>query len=615
MKKFLPLMIALALSASTSQAQELLRNVPKTKRQSLNQQLDKIGQQKNLEIGIQAVGKPASRAVKRTAASGVYYSRPAGTMYLGWDAEGRGYGFTTLVSNPFIDTYFVDQSKKKGVSEWHLNMFDQTGEIAYCEDISQYASGDSLNFTSELGYYYPVPTITNLKDSFALSQIPYNSESYDGNYYWTNGRGTTAGGYFYTRMIADSIGAHTFIDDHAGGTYYWGVLDPKIAVSYNNNPRHYLFGTGTYTGKNEDGSTYVLVSEGVQQYFEKPQSPLYVEDIFINGYTFAEQPLAKDAKVVMIINDTYYDTEHGFYRRGEKEIARLECTANDITNMEPQAFGTGTMTQFTMNFSKKVVDAFGSESIEPVIIDEPFMVTVIGLSNDGVDIGLPGWENPAEDTLETGYVLYSIQGEEEGNLYTGPFYNGVISLNFVFNSCFDYAEVWSNAYTTDGTEITNFNVLKVSDDGQTVENMGEPQLDFVYTDTAFPWFNDQNEENYYLITANDDIIPEWISNVLVFEDEVEEGYPRNGRVYLSVQCEALPEGVSGRQADLYIFGRGYVSENPICVIQGNLSPDAINGTYKNYVEKNPAVYNMAGQKVSNNAKGMVVKNGRKFIVK
>ena len=230
MKKFLPLMIALALSASTSQAQELLRNVPKTKRQSLNQQLDKIGQQKNLEIGIQAVGKPASRAVKRTAASGVYYSRPAGTMYLGWDAEGRGYGFTTLVSNPFIDTYFVDQSKKKGVSEWHLNMFDQTGEIAYCEDISQYASGDSLNFTSELGYYYPVPTITNLKDSFALSQIPYNSESYDGNYYWTNGSGTTAGGYFYTRMIAvltPSVPTHsltTMLEEHITGAF----LTPRL---------------------------------------------------------------------------------------------------------------------------------------------------------------------------------------------------------------------------------------------------------------------------------------------------------------------------------------------------------------------------------------------------
>lgn len=602
MKKLL-LFAALAMTAMVADANPL--SVEKVKKAALS---ESIATQQPKKAGI--FGKKS--VSKRSMATGIFYTRPEGTMYKCFTEAGGGYYPVYLVANPFVNTLFVPYVTQGTQYTWHMNLLDASGVAAQSYDISDMADPETgvLNFSAVLGSAYPLPTIVSATDSFTIGHTPWDATKYEGNRYWSQNKS------YVSRLITDSIAPHSFIDDHSGSSAYFGVLTPKKVVTRNNDTWDYLFGTGTFQMDDDDTLDSLAVSVGVQQYFEKPQTPLYVEDVFIHAMTYAAQPIVGNAKLTMTISNAVYDQESDKFVSGDKTFAVLECAAEDVSNVsDPEAFGDGEIIDFVLTFKQKKASALGT-NVEPFAIDDAFIVTVTGFNQEGVDIDLYGHENPVEDELEPGYVIFDING----NITSGPLYRGIVSVPFIFNSCFDWAEVWESAEAGE-QKLEDFNVLIVSNDGKTVSNKGYADANFTYANTAFTWFNADDEENYLLLDTNQEDMPEWIVNYYA-ESEMDEQYGSyTGRTMLSVECEALPEGVKGRYAVLYIYGRGYTSTTPLVIVQGEV--DGIDEIIKTVGIENATVktitsdkfFNLNGQQVKKATKGLVIKNGKKYINK
>lgn len=608
MKKLL-LFAALALTVMSVDAQSLADK--KVKMPALSERVSKMAAQQPLTKKIK--GEKASR---RSFQTGVYYKRPAGLMYSCFTEEGGGYYQTYLVSNPFITPEFVPVVPKSTDFAWHVNLLDKDGVATLLsDDLTNTELCDPetgvLSYGIDLGLSYPLPTLVTAKDSFTIGHTLYNKDEGTGNRFWTEYKD------YVSRIKMDTIAPHGFYDDHSGSNAYWGLITPKVSI-YNANWKEdytYLFGTGTCYLDDDKTLDSLATSVGARQYFEKPQSPLYVENVFIRALTFASKPIDGDAKLVMTITNAEYDEETQSHYAGKKVIATLECSAEDVECItEPEVIGDGQVIDFVLKFKQKKESLLGV-SEEPFTIDEPFVVTITGFNQEGVDVNLYGITNPSEDELESATMLLTYDSKT-----TGISYQGAVALPLVFNSCFDHAEPWATA-STGKEDLTDFNVLLVSADGTTVSNKGYNDANYTFISTAFSWFNTDGDENYFVLDENQNEAPEWITSFDVKSLYDEQYGVYDGRTMLSVACEALPDGVTGRYALLFVYGRGYTSKTPLIVVQGKV--DNLDQLIATLGIENTGVkpvsskkfYNLMGRQTTKAAKGIVINDGKKFFVK
>jgi hypothetical protein len=101
-------------------------------------------------------------------------------------------------------------------------------------------------------------------------------------------------------------------------------------------------------------------------------------------------------------------------------------------------------------------------------------------------------------------------------------------------------------------------------------------------------------------------IPEWLTCGFANED-----YDETYTFDLVFQADALPAGVEGRQATITFMQEGARLE--VTVTQGTVT--GINVTTKTVKTSNSPAYNLAGQRVNKDFKGLVVKDGVKFMNK
>ncbi|GAY27844.1 hypothetical protein PvtlMGM1_1144, partial [Prevotella sp. MGM1] len=100
--------------------------------------------------------------------------------------------------------------------------------------------------------------------------------------------------------------------------------------------------------------------------------------------------------------------------------------------------------------------------------------------------------------------------------------------------------------------------------------------------------------------------PEWASGL-----EVDDSYLSNGIIAFYFAADALPAGETHRSGNivLELYGKQVV----IPVLQGQ-DPNSIEDVTTSANAKAP-VYNLMGQKVNVAAKGLLIKDGKKFIKK
>ena len=519
---------------------------------------------------LQLAEAKAAPAVKKTYDTGVYYDTPKGSLFRGFTYDGRTYDYSFLVVPPFTDLTFTNMSNSASRSSWSVNGNDASDRVVNNNYVGNYLP---------MGFWY-APTVSVGRDSYTWG------------YYNETG----------CVVATDSIADLAYFDLHAGARYGWGALEGK---------GKYLYGTGTVTMQN--GKVYH--SAGVTQYLEAPASPLYVNYISILAFSSGE-PLKGDAQLTMTIYpanlvDTTYDENN--------PIVELTCTTNDTTFLYKGSSSyttTHVANIYGMKFTNKQEDPIlGITTDEPFVIDQPVAVVVRGVNDNGVDVGFPGhgYGNYDEQTgnsspnEERQQINGFLDFQEDGHVYYSE-----TALELNFNGMMDYVNVDSTFASQQG-DITGANILKVSDDGQTVSTYGkgsDQNLGCAIAWTALPWFDIDGNSNYSVEGT-----PDWVSEVSCdpqYWTQTEQGQSVNyGQNLIAFKCQPLPAGVNGRAATVYLTGKGVKAATPIILLQGNADPTMSIAQYKADVKsgKVKEIYDLAGRRVLPTTKGLVIKNG------
>lgn len=519
---------------------------------------------------LQLAEAKAAPAVKKTYDTGVYYDTPKGSLFRGFTYDGRTYDYSFLVVPPFTDLTFTNMSNSASRSSWSVNGNDASDRVVNNNYVGNYLP---------MGFWY-APTVSVGRDSYTWG------------YYNETG----------CVVATDSIADLAYFDLHAGARYGWGALEGK---------GKYLYGTGTVTMQN--GKVYH--SAGVTQYLEAPASPLYVNYISILAFSSGE-PLKGDAQLTMTIYpanlvDTTYDENN--------PIVELTCTTNDTTFLYKGSSSyttTHVANIYGMKFTNKQEDPIlGITTDEPFVIDQPVAVVVRGVNDNGVDVGFPGhgYGNYDEQTgnsspnEERQQINGFLDFQEDGHVYYSE-----TALELNFNGMMDYVNVDSTFASQQG-DITGANILKVSDDGQTVSTYGkgsDQNLGCAIAWTALPWFDIDGNSNYSVEGT-----PDWVSEVSCdpqYWTQTEQGQSVNyGQNLITFKCQPLPAGVNGRAATVYLKGKGVKAATPIILLQGNADPTMSIAQYKADVKsgKVKEIYDLAGRRVLPTTKGLVIKNG------
>ncbi len=576
MRKLL-LLAAVALTGLTASAQLLQKDA------TLEMDMAKMPmpQRAPQQAVLTKVSAEKQQEMKKSIANGVWYQFQAGVPYYGWDKEGRGYYASYIVPPAFTNFAAFNKSTKPASTKWFINDTDYT-------EISD--EFNNLVLSVEAGYYMPSYT---LKSGSGLLAKSFNYSELISDSYKNQGQKIA---YIYPRT---SISPLSFADPHVVPSYYGvGYFDSK-----------FIFGPGSLE---DEGTTYRCY--GYAESFACPASPMYVEDIHVQALTYGNNPLPEGEEIKMIITD-----------EEDNEMAVLTCKKEDLVLLEKFTSQEGeTITSYSAVFSNKEEDPLTGEMVAtPFVLDKAFDLYI--LYSEHMDLGFFGSPNDNEvmPTSIGRNLVYNESNPQENLAFSISFgEKRYASAPITFNAIFDKAIVWENA--ANGNEkIENFNIIKVSADGQTYTNAGYPSFEAVQANTATPWFDEDGNEHYYLDVFPGMDYPEWLTGYKVDDSLWHDNDDFNPIVVIQPQCDPLPAGVTGRGCKLYIVGRGYTSLEPIYVLQGDYTkeqcdadeaPLSINSVT---VNKNHATgtYNLAGQRVDNGFKGIVIKDGKKILTK
>lgn len=520
------------------------------------------------------------KGMRKSVANGVYYNRPAGTMYQHFGADGYGYYPSILRFPAYVDVPFVDESANPLESEWYLNTY------SLAESVDENGVMQWMQNPLADGYLYPCVTLQNGKVSYQLSENGRN---------WKN---------YPTKMCSTTgITPLGFIDDHGAEFSYYGWSS--------SNSRHYLFGVGDYIDK-ETGEHFKAYGSHTE--FEKPITPLYVESIDISCYTFTDPsgaPIPEDKELTLTILNTETD----------EVIATMTCDASGFTydfdeSGNPSTIDDSYGTVYTGNvhFSVKGEDAFGTEVEEPIVLDCAFTIELSGFEQDGLDLGFGGYKNYEPDVTEPTYVReYNVEtGETDAWGYQSP-----LCIGFTFNGLFDTVLNYGDVEATDGNSYPTYYV-EIEADGTSSHNAIFGDLEGAMVLVGTPWFTEEGDEMYGAE------LPEWIQGMTATEYAPADEGDIVSQWVINFTADELPADVAGRGAFIFIEGRGVTMEEPIFVFQGDPDAgweDAMNAAGIEFVTKNPMtvnngkLYNVAGQVVNGNFKGIVIKDGKKFMNK
>lgn len=221
-----------------------------------------------------------------------------------------------------------------------------------------------------------------------------------------------------------------------------------------------------------------------------------------------------------------------------------------------------------------------------VVIDSDVLVVFEGFENVSTSFGGPFCAT--EGTICNGYVLL-----EDGTIstvaYRGTNYPQIdflVTLSAVMPTLTPYSDM--------PEEIV---IPKTGGYGVTVVEDGEAYNDYILMTSTM------DTELFYIYSDLENPEDDWVT-VEADDEQLESGF-----LSLFFKADALPEGIESRSCVMTIdlFGKTV----DVIVKQGD-STDAIQ-TVTSTPKKSSVVYNTIGQRVNDNAKGIVIKNGKRLI--
>lgn len=515
-------------------------------------------------------------ASRRSAADSIYYARPEGTYWVSGSTNSGTYEY--LAVPPFTELKFYNVSN------------DLTGKWTIgSRDLDSYTDGDNnLIYTwdkIDKGYvgYCPIYTV---------GETAYQVADYI--------------------LTMDSVARTLAPFDYVKTQRYYG---------YSNGESAFQSGADSFDF-NGDGTETPFYAQ-FRQYFEKPASPLNLHDVALWAHSGSPEFTGETLKLVFNKVDRIQKNGRTYRVPGEK-IGEMKCVEADLSTEQINTTGRY---PGELYFAAMTTDEFGTEEVAPLLIEDEFVITIEGTEDPNIDIrfyfGDQGnheeeWNTRATPTY---IVPFDADGQPiemtnpNGLSYFGNSANGKYCYNIVF---YFYGEM--DGIKVDTEDDMNQQIAPVAG-GETASkpSEGEEEGYPAYVWTNYPFFiqdgDNYEESGYYSFEG----IPEWASvriDPRYYEYATEEGSVR-GLNMIWFTVEPLPEGVTGRSAEINITSTlGAKSQAPIYILQGDAVVDGVKAikfdTNGKFVG---TTFNLAGQSVNDSFKGIVIKNGKKYMNK
>lgn len=572
MKKSLLVSVAFAMAATSVSAQPFAKGTPFGASQVKSRPVLSV------TPSTAVASKPLKLKVEK---KNNYYLRPEGALFQGREKQ------TTYIWGPVYmcvpgayDVKFSPVLGEDVQTSWHLSSWDWNDNQTFVDcgtsqsDTYSIDADGSMHVNITFDGGNSLPTLSWSTDSFTIgAENPYFDLNTDDN--------PNAFMKYYPQIYSgiDVVNRRlqplNFFDVH-GKEYFEGSMD-----------NNYVYGSGKFT---DNGKTYTMT--GLYQYYDKPMAPLYVEDIFLMAISTGYAPIPEGKELRMQIHDVL--EQNGTKIPGENILYELTATKADVVNAGGVDGDADSYNLYDLVFTKKNSDG----KAEGFVLDQPFYVVIDGLDGDGVDCGFLGTEIPYYYNSDFD-PTYGIWKNDAGQPEYFKLYDNVAAI-MTFTSKFDYA----NPMYYGPNE--NYGIVRISDDGNTAETIADGNK---YPGSMIKvngdWF-DEDGNAQYTITGQAD----WVKNIEVDVNT----YAEYEVVLFKYTCDALPAGVDGRQCELTIHGHGTNSTYPIVLLQGNATFNGINDV-KVDGKANGKTYNLAGQNVKADAKGIVIRDGKKYVVK
>lgn len=327
-------------------------------------------------------------------------------------------------------------------------------------------------------------------------------------------------------------------------------------------------------------------------YQGKPAAPFYFEGVNMFILNFVKVADIVDLKCKI------YKVERN--ESGVPSLGELVAESDlDQTSLETSSWNN--IAQLKWNKFKTIDETGTVFNMDYFFVDYDFAIVVDGWNNGTFTGNCIGDEGDANCTISNTSVILASNGRESGLAYYGHAFVG-----------FDGAS-YGYLYTEDNTNMTipteggkaaiNVKPMLYGIDSESGDYITRLFFKEAVTDT-------DADEDY-----DEDGFPVWLK--VSYTNPVKTGTDEDEQpIYdmtfaLTFEAEALPAGVSGRQANLVFFQEGALLK--VTVTQGEVS--GIAATKVEVKSGNAQMYNLAGQRVSKDFKGLVIKNNRKFMNK
>lgn len=557
----------------------LIAAAPELFAQRVNK-VSEIQNAKSLDLSIAdaPVAKSAVSKVRDNAQNkNAFYYRPEGSYFVGYSNAYSGWSLTALALPPFAEVVYKNGSTTPSAAKWWVNSKDAS------------ASADaSNNYVSEYGptqivggalYANLAPDLVNGTDSFNIGQ--------------ENAK------YPQARVVCPDTLYDFTLNDYPGTGYYYGGKGPSA-----------FFGDRTLTINN---ISYNQTS--FEQIYPKPITSLYFDEIHaliwnISGNT----TLLSDKDTLNLSIYKVVKTAEGNDSVTKELLGTMQATKADITS-DNEWSGVTNGRSGIVTFYNKVDDGFGSLMNEPIIIKDAFAVKVSGFV--GKKIGFyfsqaPEYMKTSE--TETSYTFdpatpdgASFVCEAEGQPSVNRHYIWPCYPCLTFHGVQDNAK-FITSYTNDSNVKVSLEELDAPTAGGAAVSAGN---DPAYLETALPFNDVSGTANYTVNIKYQDGDSEWLTL-----DKVDAShYIDYGYTGLAFKATALPSGKTGRRAIVTVEGKG-VTSNSIVIRQGDDKTTGISSvSAQTATVSSSKAYNLAGQQVSKDFKGIIVKDGNKYFNK
>lgn len=582
MRKVLLLSTAMMTMSLAATAQEAVKFNVENSRTMRVTEVAPVASENCVEMYNPAV----SKATRRTIENGVSYDRPAGTFYVSGTSSNK---YVYLYIPALAEVTYTNYATDKAAAQWFYGSSSLT-QLTGDENNDLTMSWPKIATGYINSSYIPTMAVGETTYKFADELSPSRVSLING----------------------DSLLNVTQVN-RVGG-YYYGFSDASVFGTYE-------------TTRTIDGEPVACKRKSVIEFFDKPAAPFCLYSLnfpvvsWNEKYTTDNLPLATDfipegkqvtARIIKVSDNGSLTNEI---------LAEIPITSESIkTGTADDIIKAGLAYGF-IEISNITVDEFETPILSPVVIDCPFAIELDGFDQEGVNFSLymcnvmaterDYFKNPGGVEGTVCKYVRNDNGEVLDGLYyiqssTTRQYNGVIYLNGMF----DYVEVDENfenmiAPVEGGPVYAEYEKTD-TETGETKKVQNPAFAYYSICPRLSTWEGLEDTENYAF-----EGLPEWLTPV-GFSDDYFEDYDAT---LVMFSADPLPAGTKGRVAEFRVVSDKGAKSKLVTVVQGEV-PTAI-AAVKNdaAVKANAAMFNMAGQRVNNSFKGLIIKDGQKFMNK